>query len=279
MATLTKGLEQIVEMTCREGHQDFAESILTTDRCVKSAEVKLVIDGKVVTIAGVAKGSGMIHPNMATMLSFITTDAVIDQEQLQSLLWNTTDESFNMITVDGDSSTNDMVVVMASGLAGHAPLTPQHPRWDQFQAAFQYVCQELAKQIARDGEGATRLVQVMVEGARSKKIARQVAKAIVGSNLVKSAVFGADANWGRVLCAAGYGDPLLDPTKVDLFLGEVAVVQNGIAVSYEEEAASRVLEHDPVTIRVCLNQGEVEAVAWGCDLTYEYVRINASYRT
>jgi len=279
MQKLSQGLASIAKEVNAEGYRDFAEAILTTDTCTKSAEVKLSVNGKTVTIAGVAKGSGMIHPNMATMLGFITTDAVIDANHLQSLLWKTTDETFNMITVDGDSSTNDMVAVMASGLAGHDPLTPQHPDWVNFQSAFAHVCRELAKQIARDGEGATRLIEARVEGALSTEIARRVAKAVVGSSLVKSAVFGADANWGRILCAAGYGEPMLVPSKVDVFLGPIAVVRGGLAVPFDEEAASLVLKRDKVEIRLCLNQGEQSATAWGCDLTYDYVKINASYRT
>ncbi|SEM78136.1 bifunctional glutamate N-acetyltransferase/amino-acid acetyltransferase ArgJ [Lihuaxuella thermophila] len=279
MEKMLSGLKQVTKVASADGDSSFAEAILTTDTCTKKAEAQCEIDGKTVKIAGVAKGSGMIEPNMATMLGFVTTDAVIDPNQLQSLLWQTTDETFNMITVDGDCSTNDMVVVMASGLAGNQPLNPQHPEWPKFRAAFGYVCRELAKQIARDGEGATRLIEVKVEGAPTLEVARKIAKAVVGSSLVKTAVFGADANWGRILCAAGYGEPMLFPDTVDVYLGPIAVVKGGVPVVYEEEAASEVLRQEKVEIRLHLNQGEHAATAWGCDLTYEYVKINASYRT
>lgn len=278
MDRVAAGLKRLVTETDNQPAA-FAEAILTTDTCTKEIAVTLEIDGKPVTIAGVAKGSGMIHPNMATMLSFITTDAKIGPDHLQRLLWQTTDETFNMITVDGDTSTNDMVLVMASGYAGHRPLTRQHPEWARFQAAFQYVCGALSKMIARDGEGATRLIQVRVEGAPSKEAARKVAKSVVGSNLVKTAVFGEDANWGRVICAAGYADPSLNPENMDIWLGPVQVVKKGMASDFREELAEQVLKQDVVEIRLDLGDGMEEAVAWGCDLTYEYVRINASYRT
>ncbi|MBA4495351.1 bifunctional glutamate N-acetyltransferase/amino-acid acetyltransferase ArgJ [Paenactinomyces guangxiensis] len=279
MEKVLNGLERVVNEAETEGGELFAKSILTTDTCTKKVEVSAEIDGKEVKIAGVAKGSGMIHPNMATMLGFVTTDAVIDPNHLQSLLWQTTDETFNMITVDGDCSTNDMVVAMASGLAGNHPLHPQHPDWKKFQSAFSYVCQELAKKIARDGEGATRLIEVKVDGASSVEMARKIAKSIVGSSLVKSAVFGADANWGRILCAAGYGDPIISPDSVDVCLGPVSVVKGGLPAEYDEAAASEVLKQEKVEIYVSLNMGEQKATAWGCDLTYDYVKINASYRT
>ena len=278
MGRVRTGLQRLV--TEPAGHpSSFAEAILTTDTCTKEIAVTLEIDGNPVTIAGVAKGSGMIHPNMATMLSFITTDAKIESDHLQRLLWKTTDETFNMITVDGDTSTNDMVLVMASGRSDHHPLTVKHPEWARFQAAFQYVCEALSKMIARDGEGASRLIQVRVEGAASKESARKVAKSVVASNLVKTAVFGGDANWGRVICAAGYADPLLNPDHMDVYLGPVQVVKKGMAADFSEEEASEVLRQEVVEIRLSLHAGLEEAVAWGCDLTYEYVRINASYRT
>lgn len=257
----------------------FAEAILTTDTFTKQVTAQLKIDGKTVCISGAAKGSGMIHPNMATMLSFITTDANIEPDILQSLLWETTDETFNMITVDGDTSTNDMVLAMASGLAGNRPLACSHPEWKKFQAAFQYVCGALARMIARDGEGASHLIQVKVERAHTRESARKIAKAIVASNLVKTAVYGADANWGRIICAAGYADPTLTPEKIDMYLGPVQVVKEGMAASYDEQKASEVLKKEVVDIRLVLNSGDCETVAWGCDLTYDYVRINASYRT
>jgi glutamate N-acetyltransferase / amino-acid N-acetyltransferase len=278
MNKVIQGIEALVpKLTAPD--TSFAEAILTTDTCTKQVEVSVEIEGKPVTIAGVAKGSGMIKPNMATMLAFITTDAVIEPEILQSLLWKTTDQTFNMITVDGDTSTNDMVLVMASGEAGHAPLDMHHVDWSKFQQAFQYVCQELAKMIARDGEGATRLIEVVVEGAIHEQEAQNIAKAVVGSSLVKTAVFGADPNWGRIVCAAGYGEPSLRPESIDVYLGHVQVIGGGMPLPFDEEQARAELNREKVIIRVHLHRGQVTATAWGCDLTYEYVRINASYRT
>jgi glutamate N-acetyltransferase/amino-acid N-acetyltransferase len=279
MDKMSSGIEDALSHVKETNGDDFAEAILTTDIFTKQVQVTVQIDGKDVTIAGVAKGSGMIHPNMATMLGFITTDAAMEPHHLHTLLKQTTDETFNMITVDGDCSTNDSVFVLASGLAENVPLDPNHPDWNAFRVAFAYVCQELAKKIASDGEGATRLVEVQVSGAASLEMARKVSKAIVGSSLVKSAVFGADANWGRILCAAGYGEPLLDPQRVRVKLGEVRVVDKGLPVSFDEAAASEVLKQRKVDIYVDLQQGEYHATAWGCDLTYDYVKINASYRT
>lgn len=278
MEKIDAGLEKLAEDQ-ESDPSSFAEAILTTDTFTKQVTVELEIDGKAVCISGVAKGSGMIHPNMATMLSFITTDANIESDILQSLLWKTTDDTFNMITVDGDTSTNDMVLVMASGLAGNKPLAYSHPEWKKFQIAFRYICGTLARMIARDGEGASHLIQVKVEGAHSRESARKVAKAVVASNLVKTAVYGADANWGRVICAAGYADPTLAPEKIDMYLGPVQVVKKGMAASYDEHQAIEVLKQEVVDIKLILHAGDCEAMAWGCDLTYEYVRINASYRT
>ncbi|WP_044640398.1 bifunctional glutamate N-acetyltransferase/amino-acid acetyltransferase ArgJ [Risungbinella massiliensis] len=278
MEKILNGMDQL--HSCLDVEDEiFAKAILTTDTRIKQVGVQVEVDGKLVTITGVAKGSGMIKPNMATMLGFITTDAVIESDLLQSLLWKTTDETFNMITVDGDCSTNDMVVVMASGLVDHSSLHPKHPDWPHFQAAFQYVCRELSKEIARDGEGANCLIEAHVKGATTQEMARNVAKAIVGSSLVKSAVFGADANWGRIICAAGYGDSQLNPDKVDVFLGPIQVVENGLPVLFDEDKAVQLLKKAKVEIKLHLHQGEHKATAWGCDLTYDYVKINASYRT
>jgi glutamate N-acetyltransferase / amino-acid N-acetyltransferase len=279
VGNILPALETVISTANETRGDDFAEAILTTDTSTKQVQVTLQVDGKDVTIAGVAKGSGMIHPNMATMLGFITTDAAIEPQHLQTLLWQTTDETFNMITVDGDCSTNDSVFVMASGLAENKLLDPGHPDWNSFQSAFTYVSQELAKKIAGDGEGATRLIEVQVSGASSLEMARKVSKAIVGSNLVKSAVFGADANWGRILCAMGYGEPFLRPEHVRVKLGTIVVVDKGLPVAFDETEASEVLKQDQVHIFVDLQQGEYQAAAWGCDLTYDYVKINASYRT
>ncbi|WP_028559294.1 bifunctional ornithine acetyltransferase/N-acetylglutamate synthase [Paenibacillus pinihumi] len=259
--------------------EDFCQAILTTDLVQKMVCVSVEIDGKTVHVAGAAKGSGMIHPNMATMLGFVTTDAKVGSEALQQLLGQATDLTFNMITVDGDTSTNDMLVAMASGLAENNELTPVHPDYSAFAAAVQYVCEVLAKAIARDGEGATKLIEVQVEGAENNESARAIAKTIIGSSLVKSAVFGADANWGRIIAAAGRAGEPLNPDTVDISLGDIETLRQSKPVVFDEEAALEYLKGDTVVIRVHLHLGEGRAIGWGCDLTYDYVRINAAYRT
>jgi glutamate N-acetyltransferase/amino-acid N-acetyltransferase len=274
----------IAEMPARlrgdaEGAEAFCQAILTTDLVKKTVCVKLVIGGTTVHVAGAAKGSGMIHPNMATMLGFITTDANIGGDALQALLRQATDATFNMITVDGDTSTNDMVVAMASGLAGNGILTPDHPDWDRFAAAFTHVCETLAKAIARDGEGATKLIEARVAGAASDDDARAIAKTIIGSMLVKSAVFGADANWGRIIAAVGRAGRPINPATVDISIGPIKVLEQSRPVPFDEDEALAYLKGDTVRIDVNLNMGEGRAVGWGCDLTYDYVRINAAYRT
>lgn len=262
-----------------EGAEQFCQAILTTDLVKKEVVVSLDVDGREVRIAGAAKGSGMIHPNMATMLAFVTTDAAIAPNALQGLLGSTTDFTFNMITVDGDTSTNDMLLTMASGLAGNAELSPSHPDWDAFAAAFRHVCQILAQAIARDGEGATRLVEVTVEGAVSDQSARAIAKTIVGSSLVKTAIFGADANWGRIIAAVGRAGEPVNPETVDIKLGDIVVLSSSRPIPFDEEEALAYLKGDTITIKVDLHHGPGVATAWGCDLTYDYVRINAAYRT
>lgn len=262
-----------------EGAEQFCQAILTTDLVKKEVCVSMTIDGREVKIAGAAKGSGMIHPNMATMLAFVTTDAVIEQKALQGLLGAATDLTFNMITVDGDTSTNDMLIAMASELAGNNELTTAHPDWEAFAAGFQYVCQTLAKAIARDGEGATRLVEVTVTNAVSNEAARAIAKTVVGSSLVKSAVFGADANWGRIIAAVGRAGQPVNPDTVDIKLGDIVVLTASRPIPFDEEEALAYLQGDTVTIHIDLHNGTGEATAWGCDLTYDYVRINAAYRT
>lgn len=216
---------------------------------------------------------------MATMLGFITTDANIEPQWLQEALSQVTDETFNRITVDGDTSTNDMVVVMASGLAGNEPLTKDHPDWEQFILALKLTSEELAKKIARDGEGATKLIEVQVKGAKTDKEAGQVAKAIVGSDLVKSAVYGNDANWGRIICAIGYSGATIDPETIDIQIGSIQTLKQSVPVTFSEEEATKYLESESIVISVDLHVGEGFGKAWGCDLTYDYVRINAGYRT
>ena len=263
----------------REGADGFCQAILTTDLVQKMVCVELELDGKKVTVAGAAKGSGMIHPNMATMLGFVTTDAKIGSESLQALLRQATDLTFNMITVDGDTSTNDMLVAMASGLAGNDELTPQHEGWAAFAAALRYVCEVLAKAIARDGEGATKLVEVQVRGAESDESAAAIAKTVIGSSLVKSAVFGADANWGRIIAAVGRAGQPVNPATVDIRIGDIVTLQQSRPVAFDEELALEYLKGDTVVIGVDLHMADGAATAWGCDLTYDYVRINAAYRT
>jgi glutamate N-acetyltransferase/amino-acid N-acetyltransferase len=279
MDTLKAGIAEATNTLTVEGGDDFAQAILTTDTCKKEIAVQLTIDGQTVTIGGVAKGSGMIHPNMATMLAFVTTDAAIEPAALKSLLGKTTDQTYNCITVDGDTSTNDMVLVMANGLAGNVALSETHPEWVAFAEAFRFVSEKLAKDIARDGEGATKLVEVIVKNAETVAVANQIAKSVVGSSLVKTAVYGADANWGRILAAAGYSGASFVPEKVSIWLGSIQVAEYGMGIPFDEEAAKEYLLGDPVTITVDLNMGEEIAKAYGCDLTYDYVRINASYRT
>jgi len=227
-----------------------------------------------------AKGSGMIHPNMATMLAFITTDAAVDQGVLQELVSRAVDDTFNMITVDGDTSTNDMVLCMANGRAGNAPITRADEDGARALAgALQWVMGYLARAIARDGEGATKLVEIRVEGAPDREAARRIARSVAGSNLVKTAVHGRDANWGRIFCAAGYAGVDFDPDRVDIAIGDVQVAAGGQGLPFDEARAWEVLGEDDVVITLNLNAGTASAVAWTCDLSAEYIRINASYRT
>ncbi|MFS0725904.1 bifunctional glutamate N-acetyltransferase/amino-acid acetyltransferase ArgJ [Paenibacillus sp. 1P07SE] len=261
------------------GADDFCQAILTTDLVQKMVCVSLEIDGKTVHVAGSAKGSGMIHPNMATMLGFVTTDAAIDSETLQQALREVTDLTFNMITVDGDTSTNDMLVAMASGLAGNDPLSRKHADYAAFVEALRYVCEVLAQAIARDGEGATKLVEVQVKGAVTDASAQRIVKTVIGSSLVKSAVFGADANWGRIIAAVGRAGEPVNPDTVDIRLGDIVTLEQSAPVLFDEEVALEYLKGDTIVIHIDLHHGEGEAVGWGCDLTYDYVRINAAYRT
>lgn len=262
-----------------DGAVDFQTAILTTDLVMKKTCYETIVDGQVVTVAGAAKGSGMIHPNMATMLAFITTDANIPSDVLQDALRSITNVSFNQITVDGETSTNDMVIVMASGLAGNEPLSPQHPDWANFYEALRQTCEHLAKQIARDGEGATKLIEARVKGARTDEEAKWAAKHIVGSNLVKTAVYGADANWGRIIGAIGHSGAYINPDCVDVWIGSIQMLKQSQPVPFSEEEAKATLMEDVVVITVDLHLGEGEGIAWGCDLTYDYIKINASYRT
>ena len=279
VAKIAAAAPRAVAELSRENHSAAAQAIMTTDLMAKEYAVELPIKNKRITIGGMAKGSGMIHPNMATMLCFITTDASISGEVLQQALKQAVDRSFNMITVDGDTSTNDMVVVLANGKAGNAEIVQDTEDYRRFYGALKEVCTALAKMIARDGEGATRLVEVQVTGGPSREDAGRAAKAVAGSNLFKAAVFGKDANWGRILCALGYSGATFDPAGTDIFIGEVQVAKDGGALEFDEERAVEMLSLDPVQIYVDLKSGAHSATAWGCDLTYDYVRINGSYRT
>ncbi|GAK11831.1 LOW QUALITY PROTEIN: glutamate N-acetyltransferase [Geomicrobium sp. JCM 19039] len=272
------GLEQLVPTDSKEEASSFAESILTTDTGTKEVCVQVPIDGKVVTIAGVAKGSG-IHPNMATMLGFVTTDAQIEHGVLQQVLSKVTDQTYNRITVDGDTSTNDMVLTMASGEANNQSLTPDHPDWGAFLRAFTYVNEELSKMIAKDGEGATKLIEVVVNGAPTNECAGKVAKQIVGSDLVKQLFTGQDANWGRIICAIGYAGVPINPDTIDIRIGPCQTLFKSEPVPFDEEEISAYLQNDTIQIKIDLHVGEGYGKAWGCDLTYDYVRINAGYRT
>lgn len=259
--------------------EKFNESILTTDSVSKSVCYQTTIDGKTVTMAGAAKGSGMIKPNMATMLAFITTDIAIESKMLQLALKEVTDKTFNCITVDGDTSTNDMVLVMANELAGNDRLTPEHKEWNSFVELLRRTCEDLAKMISRDGEGATKLIEVEVNGAQSEQQAIQVGKSVVGSSLVKTAVYGTDANWGRIIAAIGYSGVEIDPHSIDISLGHIQLIENSEPLSFSEEEATAYLENENVKIIIDLKSGNGSGRAWGCDLTYDYVRINASYRS
>ncbi|MBF7016139.1 bifunctional ornithine acetyltransferase/N-acetylglutamate synthase [Staphylococcus durrellii] len=278
MDKIQYGTEHVLEEQYNYS-ENFNKAILTTDLCPKHVAVEVEIDGQKVTIGGTAKGSGMIHPNMATMLGFITTDANIAASKLQQVLKSAIDSSFNMITVDGDCSTNDMVLFMANGQVNHSDLDEKHPNWQAFVAAVKYVCSTLAKAIAKDGEGATKLVTSKVLGATSIDEARKIAKSIVSSNLVKTAIHGEDANFGRIVAAIGYASEKVDPKNTFVTLCGLPVVDKGVFLSFDEEEMKKRLKEDNIVISAQVGNGDGQAVAYGCDLTYDYVSINASYRT
>lgn len=262
-----------------DGGEDFASAILTTDKETKSSCYRMKIGDKVVTVAGASKGSGMIHPNMATMLGFVTTDANIDPNAWERLLRSTVDQSFNQITVDGETSTNDMVLAMANGMADNELLDETHEEWHIFASAFSEVCCELAKKIAADGEGATKLVEVQVTNAHTEVEAREVAKKIVGSSLVKTAIYGEDGNWGRIIGAMGHSKAEFEANECIVSVGPYPVFEKGEGVAFSEEEVSDYLSQNEVRISVDLQAGAASGTAWGCDLTYDYIKINASYRT
>ena len=280
---IKKGIPALIEAVNENGSQDAAEGIMTTDTKVKEVAVEFTVGGKLCRIGGIAKGSGMIHPDMATMLVFITTDCNISSEMLKKALSTDIENTFNMVSVDGDTSTNDMVCVLANGIAENEEITFDNEDFKTFMQALNTVTVHLCRCIAGDGEGATKLLECKVSGAENEKIAKTVAKSVICSSLTKAAMFGADANWGRVLCAIGYSKAPVDVTKIDVSFkslkGEIAVCKNGAGIEFSEEKAKEILLQEEIEILVNLNSGNSTATAWGCDLTYEYVKINGDYRT
>lgn len=266
-----------------EAGLEAAKAIMTTDTRPKYAAAQVTVEGKTVTVGGMCKGSGMIHPNMCTMLSFVTTDAAITKEMLQRALSDDIKDTYNMVSVDGDTSTNDTVLLLANGLAGNPLIDQEDESYAAFKEALHYVNTELAKKIAGDGEGATCLFEVKVIGAESKEQAVILSKSVVTSSLTKAAIYGHDANWGRILCAMGYSGVQFDPDRVDLYFesaaGKLKIIENGVSTGYSEEQATKILSQDYVTAIADIKMGEASATAWGCDLTHEYVNINADYRS
>lgn len=277
------GIAELAGALSADGSREAALGIMTTDTVAKEVAVEFTAGGKTCRIGGIAKGSGMIHPNMATMLVFITSDAAISPAMLQKALSGDIRNTFNMISIDGDTSTNDMVIVLANGMAGNDEITAEGEDFDTFMKALNTVTVALCRMIAGDGEGATKLLECRVTGAKSEDTAKTVAKSVICSSLLKAAMFGADANWGRVLCAIGYSGADVDVEKIDVSFksakGEILVCKNGAGVEFSEELAKEILLEKEIDILVGLNDGEYSATAWGCDLTYDYVKINGDYRT
>ena len=277
------GIPELVKALSADGSHAAATAIMTTDTIAKEAAAEVEIGGKTVKVGGISKGSGMIHPNMATMLCFVTTDCAISPAMLDKAIHQVTEKTFNMISVDGDTSTNDTFAILANGAAGNPEITAPGPDYDAFAQALEAVCRQLSKLMAGDGEGATKLLVCRVDGAVDLSMARTVAKSVICSTLFKAAMFGADANWGRVLCAIGYSGAAVDVNKIDVSFrsakGQVDVCQNGAGIPFSEEEASQVLSEHEIEILVHLHLGEASAEAYGCDLTYDYVKINGDYRT
>ncbi len=277
------GIPELVASLSVDGSDAAAQGIMTTDTKKKEVAVEFELDGRTCHIGGIAKGSGMIHPNMATILVFITSDAAISPAMLQKALSGDIANTFNMVSVDGDTSTNDMVTVLANGLAGNSEITAERESFEIFMKALNSVTVALCRGIAGDGEGATKLLECSVTGAKTPDVAKTVAKSVICSSLLKAAMFGADANWGRVLCAIGYSGADVDVNKIDVAFrseaGEIAVCENGAGIEFSEEFAKKILLKDEIEILVALNDGDYSSTAWGCDLTYDYVKINGDYRT
>ena len=276
MDALKNGLSQILVSGKAE---DFAEAILTTDTCTKTCVVTEEFGSDLVTMAGVAKGSGMIHPNMATMLAFITCDANISSATLQKALSQHVESTFNQITVDGDTSTNDMVLVMANGCRQNEEILPDTEEFEKFSKMLRYLMADLAKKIAKDGEGATKLIEVNVQHAKDEQSGRMIAKSVVGSSLVKTAIFGQDPNWGRILAAIGYAGADVSVDNIDIWIEGIPVMQASSPVAFDPEETSDAMAGELLTLTIDLHDGDAEAQAWGCDLSYDYVKINALYRT
>lgn len=283
--TITKGIKATFPMLGYDRNNALmaAEAIMTTDTYSKEVAVEFELGGKTVHLGGMAKGSGMICPNMATMLSFITTDAAISQELLNKALKEDIKSTYNMVSVDGDTSTNDTVVVIANGLAGNEEVVSEGKDYDAFKEALHYVNERLAKNLVRDGEGATKFMEVNVTGAATEADAKTMAKSVVKSSLFKAAVFGEDANWGRVLCAMGYSGVKFDPQKVDIVFasnaGEILLMDNGTPIVFDEDKAKTILSEKEIQVNIKISEGNAKATAWGCDLSYEYVKINGDYRS
>jgi len=280
---IENGAAELVSKLSYSGSHDAAAAIMTTDLAMKELAAEFKIGGKTVRIGGIAKGSGMIHPNMGTMLAFLTTDCAINAEMLKKALVNATNLSFNRVSVDGDTSTNDMLTILAGGMADNTEITGTGPDYDAFADALNALCVELAKKMAADGEGATHLITCRILGAKTESDAEKLSKSVISSTLTKAAIFGADANWGRVLCAMGYSGVEFDPAGVSIafesLAGRITVCENGCGMSFDEAKAKKILlEHD-ITIDVRMEEGVEECVCWGCDITYDYIRINGDYRS
>ena len=269
--------------TTAEASDAAAHAIMTTDTVKKEIAVETEVGGKTVRMGGIAKGSGMIHPNMGTMLCFLTTDCAISPEMIKTALLETVNVSFNRISVDGDTSTNDSCIVLANGLAGNAEITEKGEDYNAFLEALQALCMELAKSMASDGEGAKHLITCTVTGAADEQTAETIAKSVIGSTLTKAAIFGADANWGRVLCAMGYSGAEFDPDKVDVHFtsaaGDIAVCEKGRGLNFDEDLAKKILTEHDIEINITMGEGAAKCTCWGCDITYDYIKINGDYRT
>ena len=283
IAAIEQGLPQAAAQLSKDGSDAAANAIMTTDTVKKELAVSCMVGGKTVTIGAIAKGSGMIHPNMGTMLCFVTTDCAVTQEMLSDALHEIVPRTFNRVTIDGDTSTNDMCVVLANGMAENPLIEWKDDNYTVFYKTLYSVFEQLARSIAADGEGASKLITCTVRNARSEESAERLSKSVVGSSLVKAAMFGSDANWGRVLCAMGYSKAPFRPEFVDVkfrsVVGEVLVCRQGAGVDFDEEQATTILSQDEVVIDVDLHEGDQQATCWGCDLTYDYVKINGDYRT